>query len=142
MILSNQQIEFIENNLKLYGVRSKDLREDLLDHICTYIETNESDNFDLLYQEALQKFGGYASFQNLQRETHLQKFAKELITLNKLKFALGCSVIVLLVISLVFKMMHWPYANIMMICAILISVLIILPIQFYSSYKKSIQKFS
>ena len=71
MILKDIHIEFIENNLKLYGVKSKDLREDLLDHICTYIETSDSQDFDSLYQEALQKFGGYTSFQNLQLETNL-----------------------------------------------------------------------
>lgn len=142
MILSEQQIEFIEKNLMLYGVKSKDLREDLLDHICTYIEASDSSDFDSLYQEALQKFGGYASFQNLQRETHLEKFARELISLNKLKFTIGCLASLLLVFSLVFKMMHWPFANIMMVCATLVFALVILPIHFYTKYKKSVHKFS
>ncbi|WP_456438646.1 hypothetical protein [Psychroserpens sp.] len=142
MILSDQQIEFIEKNLKLYGVNSKDLREDLLDHICTYIEANDSSDFDFLYQEALQKFGGYASFQNLQLETNYQKFAKEIITINKVKFSFGFLVILFLVTGLVFQMMQWPYANAWLLCAILVSVLIILPIHFYAKYKKSIHKFS
>ncbi|WP_431132791.1 hypothetical protein [Psychroserpens mesophilus] len=142
MILSEQQIEFIENNLMLYGVKSKDLRDDLLDHICTYIEAKESSDFDSLYQEALQKFGGYSSFQNLQRETDMQKFAKEIITINRLKFSAGFSVILLLILSLVFQMMQWPYANIWLLGAILISILVILPIHFYSKYKKSVHKFS
>jgi len=142
MILTDQNIEFIDNNLKFYGVKSKDLREDLLDHICTYIETNDSQDFDALYQEALQKFGGYASFQNLQRETHLQKFAKDLVTLNKLKFTIGCIVIILLVVSLLFNVMHWPYANVMLIGAVLVSAFVILPIHFYSKYKKSVYNLS
>ncbi|WP_299333250.1 hypothetical protein [uncultured Psychroserpens sp.] len=142
MILSEQQIEFIEKNLILYGVESKDLREDVLDHICTYIEAKESGDFDSLYQEALQKFGGYASFQNLQRETNMQKFAREIITINKLKFSAGFIVIFLLIMSLVFQMMQWPYANIWLLGAILISILVILPIHFYSRYKKSIHKIS
>ncbi|MDG5490924.1 hypothetical protein [Psychroserpens sp. SPM9] len=142
MILSDQQIEFIDNNLKLYGVTSDALREDLLDHICTFIETNESQDFDCLYQEALQKFGGYANFQNLQRETHLQQHAKQIVMINKLKFSAGFVVILLLVTSLVFQMMQWPYANAWLLGAILISFLVILPIHFYARYKKSIHKFS
>jgi len=142
MILSNKQIEFIENNLKLYGVKSKDLREDLLDHMCTYIETNDSQDFDMLYNEALQKFGGYSSFQHLQLETNLQKFSKEIVTLNKLKFALSCGTTVLLAFSLLFKMMHWPYANVILIFAILVFAVVILPIHFYTRYKKSVHKFS
>ncbi|WP_040279437.1 hypothetical protein [Psychroserpens damuponensis] len=142
MILTEQHIEFIDNNLKFYGVNSKDLREDLLDHICTYIETNESQDFDVLYQKALQKFGGYASFQNLQLETNYQKFAKQIITINKVKFTSGFIVIVLLIMSLVFQMMQWPYANAWLLSAIIISVLVILPMHFYARYKTSIHTLS
>jgi hypothetical protein len=142
MIVSDQQIEYIKQSLILYGVNSKDLREDLLDHICTYIETDDSSDFDTLYQEALQKFGGYANFQNLQRESHFQKFTKALITLNKLKFTIGFTTTLLLIVSLIFKMMHWPYANVLMIGAVALFTLIILPIHYYTKYKKSIYQLS
>ena len=142
MELSDKHIAFIENSLSLYGVENKDLKEDLLDHICTYIENQESDDFNTLYQQALQKFGGYASFQNLQLETNYQKLAKQIITFNKLKFSAGFMVILLLVVSLVFQMMQWPYANAWLLGAIVIAVLVILPVHFYASYKKSIHKFS
>lgn len=142
MILSSQQIEYIDNNLKNYGVQSDALREDLLDHICTYIETNESQDFEQLYKEALQKFGGYANFQNLQLETNWQKFNKELATLNSIKFIVGCIASMLLVISLLFKMMHWPFANVMMVSAIFILALVALPIHFYTKYKSTTHKFS
>lgn len=142
MELSDKHIAFIENSLSLYGVENKDLKEDLLDHICTYIENQESDDFNTLYQQALQKFGGYASFQNLQLETNYQKLAKQIITFNKLKFSAGFMVILLLVVSLVFQMMQWPYANAWLLGAIVIAVLVILPVHFYASYKKSIHKYS
>lgn len=142
MILSNEQVEFIDKNLKLYGVKSDELREDILDHICSYIETKKSQDFDTLYQEALHKFGGYASFQNLQLETNWQKFNKELALLNNIKFIVGCFASILLVFSLIFKMMHWPFANIMMLTAILILAFVAIPIFFYQKYKKSTHKFS
>ncbi|WP_179009312.1 DUF3309 domain-containing protein [Winogradskyella forsetii] len=142
MELSEKHIAFIENSLALYGVENKDLKEDLVDHICTYIENQDADDFNILYQQALQKFGGYTSFQNLQLETHHQKLAKQIITVNKLKFSAGFIVILLLVMSLVFQMMQWPYANAWLLGAILISVLIILPVHFYANYKKSIHKYS
>ncbi|WP_299121624.1 hypothetical protein [uncultured Winogradskyella sp.] len=142
MELSEKHIAFIENSLSLYGVDNKDLREDLVDHICTYIESQDSDDFNILYQQALHKFGGYASFQNLQLETSHQKIAKQIITVNKLKFSFGFIVIALLIVSLVFQMMQWPYANAWLLGAILISVLVILPAHFYANYKKSIHKYS
>jgi hypothetical protein len=142
MELSEKHIDFIENSLTFYGVKDKELREDLVDHICTYIENEESNDFNLLYQKALQKFGGYASFQCLQLETNYQKFAKQIITINKVKFSVGFMIIMLLVMSLVFQMMQWPYANAWLLGAILLSVLVILPIHLYSKYKISIHKFS
>ncbi|WP_452220614.1 hypothetical protein [Lacinutrix salivirga] len=142
MILTEQHIDFIENSLKLYGVKSKGLREDLLDHICTYMENQDSNDFNTLYQDALQKFGGYASFQNLQLETNLQKFAKERQVLNKLKVTLGGTMVLLLVFGLLFKIMHWPYASSMLVGAIVVFALGILPLLFYANYKQSIYKFS
>lgn len=142
MELSEKHISFIENSLTLYGIKSTDLRDDLVDHICTYIEHQDADDFNMLYQQALQKFGGYANFKNLQLETNYQKFAKEIITFNKLKFSAGLMVILLLVMSLVFQMMQWPYANAWLLGAILIAVLVVLPIHFYARYKQSIHKFS
>ncbi|WP_298901340.1 hypothetical protein [uncultured Psychroserpens sp.] len=142
MILSDQQIEFIENSLKLYGVKSQGLREDLLDHMCSYIESKTSGDFESLYQEALQKFGGYANFQRLQLETNYQKYEKNIMVFNRLKFSVGSIASLLLVVSLLFKMMHWPYANVMMISAVLIFAFIMIPIHFYVRFKKSIHKFS
>ena len=142
MKLLDQHIDFIENSLELYGIKSKALKEDLIDHICTYIESQDSEDFNALYQEALQKFGGYSSFQHLQLETNLQKFAKEIITFNKLKFIVSCIVVILLAFGLIFKIMHWPYANVLMISAMLIVALGVLPIHLYTKYKKSIYKFS
>ncbi|MBR9756968.1 MAG: hypothetical protein GYB39_02715 [Algicola sp.] len=142
MILSEKHIAFIENSLTLYGVEDSALREDLVDHICTYMEQEDSSDFNALYQKALQKFGGYASFQKLQLETNYQKFAKQIIAINKVKFSIGFMVILLLVMSLVFQMMAWPYANAWLLGAIALVVLVILPIHFYVKYKLSVHKFS
>ncbi len=142
MKITDKHISFIEDSLTLYGVKDKALREDLVDHICTYIEEQELDDFNKMYQKALQKFGGYASFQNLQLETSYQKISKQIITINKLKFSFGFLVILLLVMSLVFQIMDWPYANAWLLGAITLSVMVILPIHLYSKYKLSIHKFS
>ncbi len=142
MILTDQHIKFIENNLKLYGVKSKDLREDLLDHICTYLETIDSQNFEGSYQEALQKFGGYASFQNLQLETNLQKFALHAIRLKRVLLLVSTIAVLLIMTGLLFKMMHWPYATILLFSGCIVFILVVIPTYFYDRYKSSIHKFS
>lgn len=141
MKLEEKHIDFIENSLKFHGVKDEGLREDLIDHICTFIERQDSNDFNALYQEALQKFGGYASFKNLQLETNIQKFAKERALLNKLKIVFGFTMIVLLMLGSLFKIMHWPYASSMLIAAILTFIFGVLPLLFYANYKRSIYKF-
>ncbi|MDO6595619.1 hypothetical protein Q4512_01760 [Oceanihabitans sp. 2_MG-2023] len=142
MRIEEKHIDFIENSLKFYGVKEDRLREDLIDHICTYIESRDGEDFDALYQEALQKFGGYASFQNLQLETNLQKFHKESVLLNKLKIGLGFTMLALLVLGMLFKIMHWPYASSMLLGAIITFILGVLPVLFYARYKRLNYKFS
>jgi hypothetical protein len=142
MKVTDQHIEFIETNLKLYGVKSKDLREDLLDHICTYIEANDSNDFDTLYQEALQKFGGYSSFQNLQLETNLQKFAQQAIRIKRMLHLISTVAVLLILTGLLFKMMHWPFATILLFTGCIIFILIVIPTFFYDRYKSSVHKFS
>ena len=142
MKLQDKHIEFIENSLKFYGIDSPELREDLLDHICTYIETQDSEDFDTLYQQALQKFGGYSSFQNLQLEANLQKLSRDVKVLSKLQFGVGTFVSILFILGFIFKVMHWPYANVLMIIGILIASLVLIPVYLYTRYKKSVHKFS
>ena len=142
MQLEEKHIRFIEKSLTLYGVQSESLREDLVDHICTYIESQDATDFDALYQEALQKFGGYASFQNLQLETNLQKFTKERVVLNKLKFTLGGAMVLLLVLGMLFKIMHWPYASSFLAGSLIVFGFGVLPVLFYARYRRSIYKFS
>ncbi|APX98801.1 GldL-related protein [Lacinutrix venerupis] len=142
MQIEEEHIRFIENSLKLYGINSQDLKEDLVDHICSYIESRESNNFNELYKEAIQKFGGYSSFQNLQLETNFQKFSKKAKVVNVLKFIVGLIMVILLVIGFLFKIMHWPYANAMLIVAILLFAFLLIPLLFYSKHKKIRYKFS
>ncbi|WP_055442184.1 hypothetical protein [Lacinutrix himadriensis] len=128
--------------MKLYGVQSESLREDLVDHICTYIESQDGNDFNALYQEALQKFGGYASFQNLQLETNFQKIEQQMTVLSKLQFIGGLLLIILLVLGFIFKIMHWPYANLFMLLSCAVLVMFLAPVSLYGRYKKSIHKFS
>ena len=139
MNLTNQHIEYIERNLKLYGIKSHELKEDLLDHICTYIENANSDNFDKLYQEALQKFGGYSSFQNLQLETNLQKFAAKSIILKRILNGSGALSALFITVGILFKIMHWPFASILLFSGFIILILFVIPLFFYDRYKTKTQ---
>ena len=142
MILLDKHIDFIEKNLKQYRIKSEALKEDLLDHICTYIEERESNDFNELYQEALQEFGGHTSFKNLQLETNSRKFIKQSMLLKRLLILAFALAIILVSSGSLFKVMHWPYASMLLFAGALIFILIVVPIFFYDKYKSSIYKFS
>ena len=142
MKLTDRHIDYINNNLRLYGVKSEPLREDLLDHICTYIENQESDDFEKLYQDALHEFGGYASFQNLQLETNFQKFASQSLIRKKILFSAATIALLSIFIGSLFKIMHWPFASILLFVGFMILLIIVIPLFFYDRYKSVIHKFS
>lgn len=140
MILSDQQIEYISTNLEFYGVTSQELHNDVLDHICTYIENNEFEDFDSAYNQAIQKFGGYAAMGAMERETYLLTTFKKNVIRQKIVYTSGFLASFMIFTGLLFKFMHWPYANIITFSGSLVLILIFIPVFFYHKYKISYQK--
>ncbi len=70
MELKKAQIEFIEDDLKQRGIIFDDLREDLVDHICTEVERRMEDGFTFMdaYHKSIKHFKK-RGFENLNNET-------------------------------------------------------------------------
>lgn len=135
MTLTDEQIEYIETNLKFYGIASQELRNDLLDHMCTYIEENDFPDFDTAYKEALQKFGGYAGVGSIQRETYMQVTFRNALKRQKLLYFFCFLSALLIAIGLFFKSFHWKGANIFVGSGFLLAVTTVLPLYFYQRYR-------
>jgi hypothetical protein len=140
MILTDEQIEYIDTNLKLYGIASEELRNDVLDHMCTYMEENDFPDFDTAYQEALQKFGGYAAMGNLQKETYLQVTVKRVLQQKKILYICTLTATMLSLTGLLFKVFHWPGAMVLLFLGIAAIILIVLPLYFYQQYRNAENK--
>lgn len=140
MKLTDEQIEYIANNLKFYGVKSEELKEDLLDHICTYMETGDFTDFDTAYKAALKEFGGHYAMGNIQRETYIMTTFKKNIRIQRLIYITGYIVATLISTGFIFKMMHWPGASILLTIGFAILILMFLPVFFYRRYKSSERK--
>lgn len=140
MILTDQQIEYISTNLKFYGIRSEELRSDVIDHICTYIENKETDDFNTAYNEAIQRFGGYAAMAVLEKDTYLLTTFKKNAFRQRLVYIFGFMASFIISLGILFKFMHWPYATILFFCGSLILIFFYLPIIFYHKYKIAHQK--
>lgn len=135
MTLTEEQIDYIATNLEFYGVESEELRNDLLDHICTYIESGDFFDFDTAYRDAVQKFGGYSAMGNLDRDTYLLTTFRQNLRRQKWLQALGLACAVLLSVGALFKFMHWPLASIIACLGFVVLILGFLPMYFYQRYR-------
>lgn len=135
MTLTEEQIDYIAANLQFYGVESEDLRNDLLDHICTHIENGSFVDFDTAYNDALQQFGGYSAMGSLERDTYLLVTFRQNLRRQKWMEILGFIAAALLAVGGLFKLMHWPMASIITCLGFLVLILGFLPMYFYQRYR-------
>ena len=190
--LSDEQIAFIEEDLERRGIEMKELRLNLLDHICCIMEQEMKvgDDFKSFYHLTLKKFYK-KELKEIEKETKLlikhkyyytmkksinisgmisslgfitggilkyfhlpgaglmliiafASFALFFLPLaiwikstdkpnfsNRFQLVLGLLVAVAAVLGTLFKIMHWPWANIMMNGSFLIFVFIFIPVYFF-----------
>lgn len=140
MTLTEKQIDYIANSLEFYGMASEDLRNDVLDHICTYIEEGDFSDFDDAYRQAVAKFGGQYAFGSLQRETFLMTGLKGILRLRIALYASAFAGIVPVLTGMLFKIMHWPFASILLCVGVMVIALVFLPLFFYTRYKEHHRK--
>lgn len=201
--ISDEQVEFILEDIKANGVVIEDLQYNLLDHICCIIEYEMDDNgnFYEFYKQLLPRFFK-RDLREIQEETEvlltfknyyamkntlkISGIASALLTLmgSILKFlhlpgagicivlggALFCLVFLPLLIALkfrdeesttdkwvfslgfllamgacagiLFKIMHWPFANILMFGSITGILFIYVPLYFLTRFRRPEAKFN
>lgn len=140
MILSEQHIDYISNQLQLYGVHSSSLKDDLLDHICTLIENSSHTNFQNAYDDVISKFGGVFAFKHIQEETNYLIRLKKVILEKKLFYILGFITSFLISTGIMFKIFKWPYAGMILFSGFIILNFCFLPLLFLNRYKITTQK--
>jgi hypothetical protein len=135
--VSEQQIEYILNDIRRNGVEMEDLQLNLLDHICCILEQNlkDGDDFESFYQKTIKQF----------YKKHLWEIEEETITLLIFKnyYAMKKSMIVSGTISVIallfgsfFKIMHWPGASPMFLLGIGTMSFVFLPLLFFMRNKE------
>jgi hypothetical protein len=136
--LTEEQIAFIENDIKVRGITSPDLIIDLLDHICCLIENklDEYRNFDTVYQETILLFGKNG-LKEIQDETNRLLTFKHYYTMNKTMKISGYVSSLMILFGAFFKFNHWPGASIMMVFGVFFFTVLFLPLLFILKFKAS-----
>jgi hypothetical protein len=136
--LSEQQVEFILNDIRRNGIEMEELQQNLLDHICCVIENEMpyNSNFEEFYRNILPRFFRQ-ELREIQIETNLLLKFKNYYTMKKLLIYSGISSSIFLVFAAIFKAMHWPGANAMFLLGVIILSLLFLPLFLIIKTKES-----
>lgn len=133
MKVEDTHIEYIEKALIDEGLLLEDLRSDMVDHICCLLEQNENESFEIAYTEVMKTFKAN-EFKEIEKEIINIKFNNHII-MKKFTYLSGYIATTLTTTGILFKIMHWPGANIMIIVGIFLLNFIFLPTYFYKKYK-------
>jgi len=129
--LSDQQIDFILDDISARGVEMESLQQNLLDHVCCIIEKNLEANgdFESFYQKTIKTFYKDELWE-IEEETLLLLTYKNYYTMKKIMINSGIAAATFFIIGSFFKFMHWPGASALIQLGMAIGVLVFLPLVF------------
>ena len=135
--ISDQQIDYILNDISARGVEMESLQQNLLDHICCIIETNleENGDFESFYQKTIKTFYKDELWEIEEETLQLLTF-KNYYTMKKVMIVSGTFSAAAMILGIIFKFMHWPGASALIVLGIGISSLIFLPLLFTLKLKE------
>ena len=138
--LTDEQIDFIAEDIRNRGISLKSLEDDLLDHICCFIEqTDDQRPFEQVYLKALEAFG-HNGLQQIQDETLFLINQPYFNKMKKIAYITGTFASMALVMGSLFKIQHWPGANVLLIAGTLVLTFLFVPYFFYTQFKEQTEK--
>jgi hypothetical protein len=125
--LSFQNIDQISCDIRRQEITFSHLLEDLIDHVCCDVEyeMQKGLNFPDAYNSVKKKMGS-RRLKEIQEETLYAVDTKYRNMKNTMKIS-GVAGTVMLGFAAIFKIMHWPFAGIMMTIGALVLAFIFLP---------------
>lgn len=135
--LTDEQLDFIADDIRRSGINMEDLQLNLLDHICCIIERDmkDGDDFDQIYQRTVKEF--YKNkLSEIERETTNLLTFKNYYLMKKSMIISGITTTTLLVLGCFFKIMHWPGAAVILLSGIIVFSLVFLPFVFLLKTKE------
>jgi hypothetical protein len=135
--LTEEQIEYILNDIRRRGVEMEDLQLNLLDHICCIIEQElEKDgDFENFYQHTITQFYKKELCEIEEETIHLLTF-KNYYAMKRLMFYSGISSVITFFIGSVFKIMSWPGAGVLLLVATVVFSFLFIPVVFLLKTKE------
>jgi hypothetical protein len=127
--LTDQQIDFIINDIRARGVMMESLHDDLVDHVCCVLERlpEESSSFEQRYQSVIRTFYK-KELSEIEDETKMLLNNKNYYAMKKVMIVSGIASALFLAIGIAFKFMHLPGAGMGIVLGAGIFSLLFLPL--------------
>ncbi len=140
--LTEEQIDFIVKQVDQSNIESIDLKEDLVDHFCCFIEDSmrAGNTFEESYTMAYQSISPNG-LNEIYQESIFLLSSKRIRIMKKLLFASGFIVLFLLLTGIVFKIQYWPASGLILFITAAVLIFVFLPLVFLYLYKSEYSKF-
>ncbi len=127
--ISDEQIDFILNDIRRNGIELEGLQTNLLDHICCKVEHeyHEGEDFEQFYRRAIKDLC-YNNLYEIQTETTNLLTFKNYYLMKKSMIISGIAASLLFISGGFFKIMHWPGASMLLVLAIFLLCFVFLPL--------------
>ena len=141
MNLTEEQIASIRAVLIEEGMQHESLTDDVLDHICCVVELllKRGKNFDEALNEAIDDLAPNG-LKDLEIQTRYLLNSKRTITMKKLMYLMGFLGAATLSSGMIFKLMHWPGANVMSVVGLVALIFIFVPLLAMDFYRYEVSK--
>ena len=136
-MITDEQVDYIEAQIKKSMIKNKSLSDDLLDHMCCLVEINMKKGltFEQAYQKAFLQTSpnGYEEIQN---ETLFLLNYNKIMNMKRLTYISGFVFSLALSAGALFKIFHQPGAMILLMIGVLGIAFIFIPMLLVEKYKE------
>lgn len=139
--ITDSQVDFILDDIERRGVVTEDVRYNILDHVCCIIE-NEMDNemnFNEFYKNTIARFYKKELGEIEEETQNLLTFKNYYIMKRTLKIS-GITSIILIMLGVILKSMHWPGAGLAVVLGLTFFSLIFIPLNIVLKFKDDAEK--
>lgn len=135
--ITDDQIDFILDDISARGVKMEDLQQSILDHVCCIIEKELEANgdFEAFYHRTIETF--YTKeLGEIEKETILLLTFKNYYAMKKVMILSGIASVMAFVFGCIFKIFFLPGAGALLFLGIGIMSLVFLPLLFIMKSKE------
>lgn len=127
--ITEEEIDFILDDIQSRGVTLEDLQENLLDHVCCIIENEKhpEEDFYKFYESILPRFFK-KDLKEIQEETEKLLIFKNYYTMIRILKIVGIVTAIITLLGAIFKTFHWPGAGLFVLLSGVLLSVVFLPL--------------